>query len=419
MCSSDLADVDRATRYLEHEFDGSGRSLALFSCAADDYFKSFSLALPLRSRARVFNRPYVKPLAAVMEDFGHTGAVLVDQREARLFHFHLGELIAQKEVRGEAVRRIKHGGGSQEAGRKGISGGQARAVEAWVAATQCDLTYLDVYRRLATLYRRQGQLDSLAALTAARIDAGADTPTLVGLLLEQARQRRERGDVQGVTDALDECLELDPHHFAALQELVDTHRAAENWQGAAEALIRIVRLNRSTDEQIWAFSQLAETYDLHLQDLPRAEASLRQVAKLAPTHIQTLDRLASVLSRQGKAPEAARLLEELVLRADGDAADRDYRIRLARAVESAGQARKAELMLENLRSGQPTEPDVILAVADYYQRQGASPAEAMHLNRAASDLRTAIDSNPGDEGLWTTLVRVLKQIGRASCRERV
>jgi len=240
----------------------------------------------------------------------------------------------------------------------------------------------------------------------------------VGLLLEKARQRRERGDMEGVIDALLECLELDPHHFAALQELVDTHRAAENWQGAAEALIRIARLNRSTDEQIWAFSQLAETYDVHLQDLPRAEASLRRVAKLAPTHIETADLLASVLSRQGKAVEAARLLEELARRADGEAQERDYRIRLASAVEAAGQARQAELMLENLRAEQPTEPDVILAVADYYQRQGATPAEAMHLNRAVSDLRIAIDANPESEDLWTTLVRVLERRhgpGPASC----
>jgi hypothetical protein len=286
---------------------------------------------------------------------------------------------------------------------------QRRAVDAWVAAASCDLTYLDVYRRLAALYRSQGQLDSLAALTDSRIDAGADTPTLVGLLLEKARQSRERGDIQGVTDALHECLELDPHNFAALQELVDTHRAAEDWQGTAEALIRIARLNRTTDEQIWAFSQLAETYDVHLQDLPRAEASLRRVAKLAPAHIETLDRLASVLSRQDKAVEAARLLEELVRRAGSDVQDRDYRVRLASAVESAGQARQAELMLENLRGEQPTEPDVILAVADYYQRQGAGPAEAMHLNRAVSDLRAAIDGNPGSEALWTTLVRVLKR----------
>ena len=295
---------------------------------------------------------------------------------------------------------------------------RARAIDAWIAAANCDLTYLDVYRRLAALYRGQGELDSLAALTDARIDAGADTPTLVGLLLDKARQRRERGDTAGVTEALDECLELDPHNFAALQELVDTHRAGENWQGAAEALIRIARLKRTTDEQVWAFSQLAEAYDVHLQDLPRAEASLRQVAKLAPTHIETLDLLASVLSRQEKNVEAARLLEELVRRAGGDAQERDYRIRLARAVESAGQARQAELMLENLRGEQPTEPDVILAIADYYQRQGAGPAESMHLNRAVSDLRAAIDVDPGSEGSWTTLVRVLARRhgpGPASC----
>jgi tetratricopeptide (TPR) repeat protein len=295
---------------------------------------------------------------------------------------------------------------------------QGRAVDAWVAAANANLTYLDVYRRLAALYQNQGQLDSLAALTDARIEAGADTPTLVGLLLQKARQRRERGDTVGVTDALHECLELDPHHFAALQELVETHRVTENWQGAAEALIRIARLNRTTDEQIWAFSQLAETYDVRLQDLPRAEASLRHVAKLAPAHIETLDHLASVLSRQGKAEESARLLEELVRRAGSDPQERDYRIRLANAVESAGQARRAELMLENLRAEQPTDPDVILAVADYYQRQGAGPAEAMHLNRAVSDLRTAIDANPASENLWTTLVRVLERRhgpGPASC----
>jgi tetratricopeptide (TPR) repeat protein len=294
----------------------------------------------------------------------------------------------------------------------------ARAIEAWVAAANADLTYLDVYRRLAALYREQGQFDSLASLTDARIDAGADTPTLVGFLLEKARQQRERGDIQGVTDALHECLELDPHHFAALQELVDTHRATENWQGAAEALIRIARLKRTNEEQVWAFSMLAETYDVHLQDLPRAEVSLRQVVKLAPTHIETLDRLASVLSRQGKAAEAAGLLQELVRRGGDDAQDRDYRIRLASEIESAGQTRQAELMLENLRAEQPTEPDVILAVADYYQRQGAGPAEAMHLNRAVSDLRAAIDADPGNEGLWTTLVRVLKRrhgAGPASC----
>jgi hypothetical protein len=292
------------------------------------------------------------------------------------------------------------------------------AVDAWIAAANCDIRYLDVYRRLAALYREQGRLDALASLTDRRIDAGADTPTLVGLLLDKARQGRERGDLEGVIAALGECLELDPHHFAALKELVDTHCESENWQGAAEALIRIARLKRSVEEQSWAFTQLAEVYDVHLNDLSRAEASLRQVAKLAPAHLEALDRLASVLSRQNKAQEAARLLEELIRRTTGEAEQRDYRIRLAAAVEAAGKPRQAELLLETLRAEQPTEIDVILAAADHYQRQGAAPAEAMHLNRAVTDLRSAIDADPGSESLWTTLVRVLHRRhgpGPASC----
>ena len=65
-----------------------------------------------------------------------------------------------------------------------------------------------------------------------------------------------------------------------------------------------------------------------------------------------------------------------------------------------------------------TSSEVILAVADYYERQGDSPAEAMHLNRALNDLRTAIEAEPGSEALWTTLARVLNRRhgpGPASC----
>jgi tetratricopeptide (TPR) repeat protein len=293
-----------------------------------------------------------------------------------------------------------------------------RATESWVAATQADITYQDVYRRLAALYQRRGELGALAVLIDTRIEAGADTPTLVGLLLEKARQRREQGDSEGVIRALDECLELDPQHFAALKELVAAHKASEDWQAAAEALIRIARLDRSTEEKVWAFSQLAEVYDVYLGDLPRAEAALRQVLKLAPVHVETVDRLASALSRQEKAREAAQLLERLVPLAVGEAQARDYRIRLARAVESAGERRQAEAMLESLRAEQSTEPDVLLALADLFQRQEDGPAEAMHLNRAVVDLRAAIDEAPEDEGLWTTIVRVLGRRhgpGPASC----
>lgn len=120
-------DVERILRYIDHEFDGSGRSLALFSCAAAGFFRDFTFAIPLRSRARLLEAPYVKPLADLLENYGHFGVAIVDSQGARLFHFHLGELIKQEGTAGESVRSSKHGAGSSAPGRRTSVADPARA----------------------------------------------------------------------------------------------------------------------------------------------------------------------------------------------------------------------------------------------------------------------------------------------------
>ena len=119
-------DVEAIERFMDHEYDWSGRSLAVFSCTADDYFRSFALAVPLRSRARWVDRPYVKPLADLLDRYGNYGVALVDKQGARLFHFHLGELQEQEGTLGQEIRHTKRGGGSQVQGRRGGSTGQTR-----------------------------------------------------------------------------------------------------------------------------------------------------------------------------------------------------------------------------------------------------------------------------------------------------
>ncbi|PWH18984.1 MAG: hypothetical protein DDG59_04545 [Anaerolineae bacterium] len=123
------ADEEVIERYFEHEFDWSGRSVAVFSCAGQAWFRSFPLAIPLRSRVRVSDRPHVKPLADLLDSYGGYGVALVDKQGARFFYFHLGELIEQEGVMGEAVRHTKRGGGSQAAGRRGGIAGQTNYTE--------------------------------------------------------------------------------------------------------------------------------------------------------------------------------------------------------------------------------------------------------------------------------------------------
>lgn len=122
-------DVEAMLGYVEHEHDGSGRALALFSCHPEGYFRSFPLSVSLRSRARLLDRPYVKPLADLLDTYGHFGIALVDRQRIHLYHLHLGEFQEERRLSGEEVRHTKRGGGSQAVGRRGGAAGQTRSAE--------------------------------------------------------------------------------------------------------------------------------------------------------------------------------------------------------------------------------------------------------------------------------------------------
>jgi hypothetical protein len=117
-------DVGVVRRHVEANPARAGRSLALFSRHDGDFFRALPLSVPVRNRARLLDRPYVKPLADLLDRFGHYGVAAVDQQGARLFFFHLGELREQGGVEGEAVRHAKRGGASSFPGRRGGATGR-------------------------------------------------------------------------------------------------------------------------------------------------------------------------------------------------------------------------------------------------------------------------------------------------------
>jgi peptide subunit release factor 1 (eRF1) len=122
-------DTAAIERYFDHQYDWSGRSVAVFSCAEEDFFRAYPIAVSLRSRVRVNSRPHVKPLADLLDSYGGYGVALIDKQGARLFSYHLGELEEQEGIFGESVRRTKHGGGSQAAGRRSGGAGQTYYTE--------------------------------------------------------------------------------------------------------------------------------------------------------------------------------------------------------------------------------------------------------------------------------------------------
>jgi peptide subunit release factor 1 (eRF1) len=123
------ADAEQIENYFDHEYDWSGRSVAVFSCAPAGYFKAFPLAVPIQSLVRLSSRPYIKPLADLWDAYGGYAVALVDRQGARLFSFHMGMLEEQEGYLGEEVRHIKSGESSSLAGVRGGAAGKTSSVD--------------------------------------------------------------------------------------------------------------------------------------------------------------------------------------------------------------------------------------------------------------------------------------------------
>ena len=117
-------DVGAVERYITLEYKWSGRGVAVFSSVSHQFFRAYSLALPVRDMYHVGDRPSVQPLLDLLDNYGGYGVALVDKQGARLFDFHLGELREQEEVEGEQVKHTKDGGASSQHGQRGGPAGQ-------------------------------------------------------------------------------------------------------------------------------------------------------------------------------------------------------------------------------------------------------------------------------------------------------
>lgn len=114
-------DVKRVEQYFKTEYDWLGKSVAIFSNSEEDFFRVFSLAVPVADLINVGVRPNLRPLVSLLDNYGGYGVVLVDKQGARLFHFHLGELKEQQGILGDNVRQSKGGGSALPGMRGGIS----------------------------------------------------------------------------------------------------------------------------------------------------------------------------------------------------------------------------------------------------------------------------------------------------------
>lgn len=122
MWESLVADLDQANRFVEELPLGPDRGLVLFSCADRDKFQAYTLPILVPNLLEVGPGPYIRPLAALMDDHGGTFIVVLDSRRARFYEGYLGQIgeLADLEINMEPAA-LERDGDQGRAGDRRIS----------------------------------------------------------------------------------------------------------------------------------------------------------------------------------------------------------------------------------------------------------------------------------------------------------
>lgn len=107
-------EAERLMAWFETEYDDTGRGLAIFTAQEHGLWRSFRLPVPTRDRLIIADRPYLRPLLTLVDEFERYMVVLVDKQTARLFIVYLGEIEEYTDLMDELVPHSREGGLSAE-----------------------------------------------------------------------------------------------------------------------------------------------------------------------------------------------------------------------------------------------------------------------------------------------------------------
>src|SRR6185295_3871625 len=158
----------------------------------------------------------------------------------------------------------------------------------------------------------------------------------------------ELGKVDKAIDTYARVLELDPDDLTALGRLDVLYQTAQNWQELLSVLTHEAELCDDPNESISYQYRIAELYEKHLDDVPRAIERYREILTREPSHGPTLSALeglksgnleplgaASVYDARGACQKLIRVLHVHDRFADDQVSKVDILHRVARLYEDS------------------------------------------------------------------------------------
>jgi tetratricopeptide (TPR) repeat protein len=288
-----------------------------------------------------------------------------------------------------------------------------RAQRALEKVAALDIAHADTFGRLREIFRATADGASLRRLIAARIQHGVSSEMLAELGAELGELSVAAGDLAARKEALRALVRVESTGPEMFGELVDLLMEDEEWSEAADVLVKSARVSRHPADLKKVFVALGELYESKIPDKRRAEAAFTRAYKIDPRDLEVTERLAAIYLRDGRSAEAVRALLHACELATDPASLRRHQISLAEAYEASGARKQAEAVLEKVRAATPSDIDVLRRLAELYRQSGDTQALAVHLQRAATEVRSGIVADLADVDAWVALMDVLAWRGRS------
>ena len=107
-------DAERITKFLGEEARASANGIAIFACAAADFFEGAQLDAPIEdNQMYVFDQPHLYPLARLLDQYPRYAVLVSDTNAARIFVFGRGRTLDSEEIQNVKTKHTQAGGWSQ------------------------------------------------------------------------------------------------------------------------------------------------------------------------------------------------------------------------------------------------------------------------------------------------------------------
>jgi tetratricopeptide (TPR) repeat protein len=192
------------------------------------------------------------------------------------------------------------------------------AVKVYLKILEGDPEDLRSVDALVKLYLGLSRWEDLLNVYTTKADLVADVDEKKRIFYQVgAVFEHELGKVDKAIDTYERVLELDPDDLTALGRLDVLYQTAQNWQELLNVLTHEAELCEDADESISYQYRIAELYETHLDDVPRAIELYREILAREPSHAPTLKAIEGLKSGDRDPLTAASVLEP-VYEASGD-----------------------------------------------------------------------------------------------------